>query len=42
LTQPLIALNDDPKGGMIRGMSDSMSFHFHKLFSRSTEKANIG
>jgi serine-type D-Ala-D-Ala carboxypeptidase (penicillin-binding protein 5/6) len=42
MTQPLIALNDDPKGGMIRGMSDSMSFHFHKLFSRSTEKANIG
>jgi D-alanyl-D-alanine carboxypeptidase (penicillin-binding protein 5/6) len=41
LSKPLIALNDDPKGGMLRGMSDSMSYHFHKLFSKSSEKANI-
>jgi D-alanyl-D-alanine carboxypeptidase (penicillin-binding protein 5/6) len=42
LSEPLLALNDDPKGGMIRGMSDTMSFHFHKLFSKSHEKANLG
>jgi D-alanyl-D-alanine carboxypeptidase (penicillin-binding protein 5/6) len=42
ITEPLLALDDDPKGGMIRGMSDTMSFHFHKLFSRSHEKANLG
>ena len=35
LSQPLVALNDDPKGGIIRGMSDSMSFRFHKLFSHT-------
>jgi D-alanyl-D-alanine carboxypeptidase (penicillin-binding protein 5/6) len=42
MTEPLLALSDDPKGGMIRGVSDTMSFHFHKLFSRSHEKANVG
>jgi serine-type D-Ala-D-Ala carboxypeptidase (penicillin-binding protein 5/6) len=42
LSKPLVALNDDPKGGMLRGMSDSMSYHFHKLFSKSVEKANNG
>ncbi len=42
MSEPLLALTDDPKGGMIRGMSDTMSFHFHKLFSKSHEKANLG
>jgi len=41
-SKPLIALNDIPKGGIWRNLTDSMNFGFHKLFSRSTEKANNG
>ena len=42
VSKPLIALKDDPKGGMFRSISDSMSFHIHKIFSRSSEKMNNG
>ncbi len=42
LTRPLVALTDDPKGGMLRSISDAMSYHFNQLFSRSAEKANNG
>jgi len=41
-TEPLIALNDDKKGGLWRSMTDSLRFNFNKLFSRSNEKANNG
>lgn len=39
---PLVALSDNPKGGFWRSMTDSMSFGFNKLFSKSNEKANNG
>jgi D-alanyl-D-alanine carboxypeptidase (penicillin-binding protein 5/6) len=42
LSKPLVALTDDPKGGVIRRVSDSMSYSFKKLFSHSAEKANNG
>jgi D-alanyl-D-alanine carboxypeptidase (penicillin-binding protein 5/6) len=41
-SKPLIALKDNPKGGMFRNFADSMNYSFHKLFTRSTEKANNG
>jgi D-alanyl-D-alanine carboxypeptidase (penicillin-binding protein 5/6) len=42
LSKPLIAMNDNPRGGFARRVSDSVSFGFHKLFSHSAEKANNG
>lgn len=39
---PLVALSDNPKGGIWRNATDSVSYGFHKIFSRSTEKANNG
>jgi len=41
-SKPLIALSDNLKGAMWRNIADSVSFGFHKLFSKSTEKANNG
>jgi D-alanyl-D-alanine carboxypeptidase (penicillin-binding protein 5/6) len=41
-TKPLIALGNNPKGGMFRNFADSVNYSFQKLFSRSTEKANNG
>lgn len=41
-SEPLIALSDDPKGGLWRRMSDSISFSFNKLFSKPQEKINNG
>jgi D-alanyl-D-alanine carboxypeptidase (penicillin-binding protein 5/6) len=41
-TEPLVALQDDKKGGIWRSMTDSLNFSFNKLFSRSNEKANNG
>ena len=42
VSKPLVALADNPKGGIWRSLADSMNFGFHKLFSRSKEKANNG
>lgn len=42
VSAPLIALSDDPKGGILRNATDSVSYGFHKIFTRSTEKANNG
>lgn len=42
VSKPLIALANDEKGGMWRNMTDSIHFGFHKLFTKSTEKANNG
>jgi len=41
-SEPLIALDDNKKGGIWRSMSDSLHFSFNKLFSHSNEKANNG
>lgn len=41
-TVPLIALSDDPKGGVFRSISDAFSYSFHKLFSKTDEKMNNG
>lgn len=42
MSTPLIALKDDPKGGFIRRLSDSMGYRIHKIFSHTSEKANNG
>jgi D-alanyl-D-alanine carboxypeptidase (penicillin-binding protein 5/6) len=39
-SQPLIALEDNPKGGIWRRATDSVKFNFHKYFSKSKETAN--
>lgn len=41
-TEPLVALTDNPKGGIFHNFADSIHYGFHKLFSRSNEKANNG
>lgn len=41
-SRPLIALDDDNKGGIWRSLSDTVNYSFYKLFSKSTEKANNG
>ena len=41
-SEPLIALEDNKKGGLWRSMTDSFHFSFNKMFSRSNEKANNG
>jgi D-alanyl-D-alanine carboxypeptidase (penicillin-binding protein 5/6) len=41
-SNPLVALTDDPKGGMFRRAADSMSFRFHKLFAQSNDPLNNG
>ncbi|MDR3476843.1 MAG: D-alanyl-D-alanine carboxypeptidase [Gammaproteobacteria bacterium] len=42
VSKPLIALKDDPKGGMFRSIGDAMRFRFQKIFSKSAEKVNNG
>ncbi|HEX2548318.1 MAG TPA: D-alanyl-D-alanine carboxypeptidase family protein, partial [Gammaproteobacteria bacterium] len=39
---PLIALEDNAKGGFWRRMSDAFHFSYSKIFSRTNEKANNG
>lgn len=39
-SKPIIALDNDPKGPFWRNMSDSMSYTFHKMFTKSKEVAN--
>lgn len=41
-SQPLIALEEDAKGGFFRRASDSVKYNLHKYFSRSDEKLNTG
>lgn len=41
-TQPLIALADDPKGGIYRRTIDSIKYNINKYFSKTDEKANTG
>lgn len=39
-TEPLVALTDDPKGGIFRSVYDAVRFGFHKVFSKPNEKVN--
>lgn len=39
---PLVALNNNAKGGFWRRVSDSLNFSYYKLFSHTSEKANNG
>lgn len=41
-SEPLVALSDNPKGGLWRRFCDSFNFSYYKLFSRTSEKANNG
>lgn len=41
-TQPLIALDDNPPGGLWRRAADSVKYTLHKYFSKSDEKVNTG
>jgi D-alanyl-D-alanine carboxypeptidase (penicillin-binding protein 5/6) len=41
-SKPLVALENDPKGGMWGNLADSVSYRFHRIFSKNTEKANNG
>lgn len=40
ISQPLVALDNNPKGGFFRGMADSLSYNCKRIFTRSNEKAN--
>lgn len=42
VSQPLVALTGNAKGGFWRNMSDTVNYSFNRLFSRSVEKANNG
>lgn len=37
-TKPLIALDGDKKGGLLRSMTDSVKFNIHKYFSSNNEE----
>lgn len=41
-SKPIIALEDDPKGPFWRSISDSLSYTYHKMFSKSSEPLNNG
>ena len=41
-SKPLIALDNNPQGGLWRRASDSVKFNIHKYFSKSDEKVNTG
>jgi D-alanyl-D-alanine carboxypeptidase (penicillin-binding protein 5/6) len=41
-SQPLIALENNPKGGLWRVAEDTVSYGYQKLFSHSDEKPNHG
>lgn len=41
-SKPLVALANNDKGSLFSNVTDSISYSFHKLFTKSTEKANNG
>lgn len=41
-SKPLIALEDNPRGGLFRRVSDTVRFNLNKYFSKTIEKANTG
>lgn len=42
LSQPLIALDNNPQGGFFQRAADSVKYKIHKLFSKTEEKMNTG
>lgn len=40
VSKPIVALEDNPKGPIWRSVTDSMSYTFHKIFSKSSETLN--
>lgn len=42
LSKPLIALDNNPQGGLWRRASDTVKYNFHKYFSKPDEKVNTG
>jgi len=42
VSKPLIALDDNPQGGLWRRASDTVRFNINKYFSRTEEKVNTG
>lgn len=41
-SKPLVALENNTQGGIIRRATDSMKFHFNQMFSKPQEQANTG
>lgn len=41
-SQPLVALDDNPRGNLWRRAADSVKFKLHKYFSKTEEKLNTG
>jgi D-alanyl-D-alanine carboxypeptidase (penicillin-binding protein 5/6) len=41
-SKPLIALEENPRGGVMRRVSDTVRFNLNKYFTKTTEKANTG
>jgi len=41
-SKPIIALEDNPKGPFLRSITDSLSYTFHKIFSKSNDELNNG
>lgn len=41
-SKPLVALEDNARGGLLRRATDSVKYNIHKYFSRSDEKLNTG
>lgn len=37
-SRPLVALADDPKGGLFRRMTDTVNYSFHKIFSKTIDE----
>ncbi len=42
VSKPLVALDDNPQGGLWRRASDTVRFNINKYFSRTEEKVNTG
>lgn len=40
VSKPIIALQDNPKGAFWRNITDTISYSFHKMFSKSFSKLN--
>lgn len=39
-SKPLVALEDDPQGGMLRRATDTLKYTIHKYFSKNDDKMN--
>ncbi|RDI45142.1 D-alanyl-D-alanine carboxypeptidase family protein [Aquicella lusitana] len=41
-SKPLVALDSNPQGGLLRRLTDSVKYTIHKYFTRTDEKVNTG